>query len=331
MRIGFVVCVLLVLGDMASAQDLGRIDRIEAAWNDWLHQNSINKASLTVAYEGEILQSTAHKTPIGGAMPVASLSKAITAACITQLITTNKLELGSTLGQVFGKEMYGLGVKGVRGQDITIAQLLSHSSGVMPDSTQKTMRRWVGRPKQRQREVTITALSRSRQEGQVGTFAYNNENYAVLGEVISTLTGREYGAYCKAAVLQPLGIRTASLQHKWGAFGPWGGWEMSSDDYARFIAAYLGDQAPVGGDPLAWAKTELGNGVHYGMGTFFRKTDMFHSFWHFGLLCFGPRGSGGSYFATWQGKWLVVATYDSCPSWAALGALDAAMGAAAVR
>lgn len=331
MRIGFIFCIMMVFGSAVSAQDLARVEKIQTSWRGWLQQNNIKQANLSIAYQGKVLHSEGHEILPSDPMPVASLSKAITAACVMHLVSDGKLALDSRLGQVFGENMIGLGVKGLHGRDITIAELLNHTSGLMPDNTQADMPEWVGQPQPRYRAVTIKALGRSKQDGKLGEFAYNNENYAILGEVISTITGTDYGPYCAAAVLQPLGINAASLQHKWGAFGPWGGWEMSAEDYAKFIAAYLGDQSLVGRDPNAWANVELNNGTHYGMGTLFRKTETFRSFWHFGLLCFGAGGSSGSYFATWQGEWLVVTTFDACPKWEVLGALDAAMGQAAVR
>jgi len=336
MRFVIVILMLLMVPMTTLAQDLSRIDlsrieRIETAWGHWLDLNKVDKASLTISYKGRILHSISRNIPDGQAMPIASLSKGITAACITHLISVDKLELDTTLKQIFGNGLTGLGAEGLHGQGITISQLLSHSSGLMPDSTQEAMWRWQGNTKQRHHEVTITALSRSTQMGKLGVYAYNNENYAILGEVIKSITGQRYGDYCKSVVLDPLGIKTATLQNKWGAFGPWGGWEISSDDYARFVSGYFGDQSSVGNDPLGWAKVAVNKGVFYGMGSFFRNTAKFRSFWNFGLLCFTSGDSAGSYFATWQGKWQVVVTYDACPSWKALRALDVALGIAAVH
>lgn len=98
--------------------------------------------------------------------------------------------------------------------------------------------------------------------GPVGTFAYGNGNYIIVGAVIEALTGRSWEQVMADELYAPLGLATAGFgapkgAAPWGhrggvgvdpagfadnppALGPAGTAHMSLADYASFIAAMMG-------------------------------------------------------------------------------------------
>lgn len=124
--------------------------------------------------------------------------------------------------------------------------------------------------------------------GPVGSFAYGNANYIVLGAAIEALTGAAWEAVMATELFAPLGLASAGFgaprgEAPWGhlggvavdpegfadnprALGPAGTAHMSLADYARFIAAMMGGGpdwiseatrrhllTPAAGDPPAYA------------------------------------------------------------------------------
>jgi CubicO group peptidase (beta-lactamase class C family) len=67
---------------------------------------------------------------------VASLSKAITGVCIVKLVEAHKLQFDADLGTVLAGRFKRHPAKDQRAQTITIAQLLTHTSGITNDPSQ---------------------------------------------------------------------------------------------------------------------------------------------------------------------------------------------------
>ncbi len=95
-----------------------------------------------------------------------------------------------------------------------MAQLITHSSGIAPDSTQGLLGLLRDMHKTLGARVTATALARTPFEKQ-GYF-YNNENYAILGEMVAVAVGQTYQEACSARVLDPAGIHSAQVSRSMG-------------------------------------------------------------------------------------------------------------------
>lgn len=317
-----IFCLWMFSPVVALGQNQTRIDKIEKSWISWISKNRVGVSSIAISYEGRLARSSAIGTSSSSRFPLASLSKAITGACIRGLVSGKKLTEETTIGDIFPNEF--------KNSNITVGQLLSHTSGLGPDSTQRNKRAWVNNSNVQHQEVARNALSRSKQNGRSGKFFYNNENYAILGAIVEHVTGRTYEQYCSAKVLKPAGISSGRLSQRWGGFGAWGGWEMSMPDYAIFVAENFGKSMPYGRQPGDWATANLGE-IKYGLGAFYRKSGSAYNFWHFGSHCFGGDGNVGSFFASWQGKWSVVIAYNACLSGDQMQSLDAQMMNSALR
>lgn len=311
----WVAAVHLCLSACAAQADTAAIaQRTEAAWRAWMETADVTRGGLALTYRGAVVHEAVLDASPGQAFDLASLSKAVTGLCIRALVDEGVLGYDDLVGETLRPGQGAL-------SGVTVAQLLTHAGGIWPDSTQGPMEDWRGEIPSRTDYVTNTVLNRTDQTGDVGTFTYNNENYAVLAEVIEAVVQQPYREACRDRVLEPLGAPVAEPSPKTGSFDAWGGWAMPLADYARLHARGF-----AGTDPFATPHVDMGGGAHYGLGTVFRSFGEGHNFWHFGLLCFTDEGFG-SYAVLFANGWGAVVAHNRC-----LGAQDAfALDGALVR
>jgi len=285
-------------------------DRLEAAWRGWVAQTGIGKSSIAIVRNGAVVRSLGIGMEPGERAPLASLSKSITGACIMALEAEGRVWRGQTMGELLGRTPLEM-TPGAAG--ITVAELLTHSSGLMQDSTQGRPTPWGVRGGDRTVQVTQTAL---RREPGPKRFFYNNENYAVLGAVIAVVTRRDVHDVCP----ELLGI-DARVNMAFGGGVPWGGFEMSAPDFARFAAGLTPRRD--------WPTTPMGGGVRYGPGVMLSEAGR-GAIWHFGSWCFVLGRSTGAYFFQIRDGWGATVTYNRCLTDDQTRALDAVL-AGAVR
>ncbi|SDZ57666.1 CubicO group peptidase, beta-lactamase class C family [Jannaschia faecimaris] len=312
--------LLIILLGPAHADE--RADKIVGAWSDWVAEADVLGSTIVVMRAGEVVAGDARGVVLNTPLPLAGLSKAVTGACVIDLVHRGLLPLRATLGDILDEQ-------GPLA-DVTVAQLLTHRSGVWPDSTRGDVELQTARHDQTE-QVSLRALSRVPQERLVGRFAHNNENYAILGRVVGAVTGKDHVTACAEAVLAPLGIASASLSGKWAGHGAWGGWAMSAPDFARFAWARFGPDGLVGADLAIWPSAPLAGGIRYGPGVMWRLLEGRHMIWSSGILCWNSDGDGG-HFAIYGDEYLVVTLYSMCQDGTgAFAALNRALLMAAMR
>ncbi|MEP1768638.1 MAG: serine hydrolase domain-containing protein [Sulfitobacter sp.] len=305
-----VFCGVLITHAAAADPQPAQSGALLKAYTQWADEQGIKNRSFVAMYHG---------APVGPQLypdkPVelASLSKAVTAVCAASLI-----QEGRWSAQTTSAEILGFGHAG-----ITVGQLLTHTSGLSPDSTQETMPQWVADPTPRKREVAEHALNRPH-GGQSG-FGYNNENYAILGEMIEVALGVPYAQTCAARALRPAGVGTTAPSDLAVGMLPWGGWRMSARDYAKFQYHWFGPSGVYGDGAPDGLRRDVQEGAEYGLGMFERQLTDHRNFWHFGLWCMPRALNAGAFAVILKGEWSVVATYDKCVDWDAMFALDAAL------
>lgn len=127
-------------------------------------------------------------------------TKLYTATAVMQLVEAGKLSLADPVGQY----LPGLG----QADQVTIKQLLSHTSGL-----KDTLKAFLAVHFEGEAPAsTAEALSRyqmklKRKPGV--KVEYGNVNYALLGEVISRVSGQSYRDYVTEHILKPLGMPVA--------------------------------------------------------------------------------------------------------------------------
>jgi CubicO group peptidase (beta-lactamase class C family) len=309
----------LACASAAAAQDSRRIDRITAAWTGWLAENQIAVGTLALSYRGQVVHAAGQGRAADAPVELASVGKSLTAICLNALVDEGRARYDMTLGAV-------LGITGPL-ENVTLAQLVTHSAGIGPDSTQAAMWTWLGQTQSRYTDVTATVLARPTQLAAPGVYGYNNENYAVLGSVIAQLTGQTYRAACTDRV--GAGYPTLRLSPVTGSFDAWGGWQMSVADYARFHAHHFGGDSRIGPIPDQFPSALISGGAYYGLGTFFRAFRDNWNFWHSGALCFDDV-QHGSFAVSWEGGWGAVTVVDACLDFSQIITLDRALALAAL-
>lgn len=299
----FTLCLLLWGGTCAA-------DPLSPA-REWATAQRIGTLSAVIAQNGGPIATQAAEQPFD----LASNSKALTALCVKALVDRGALRWDMSLSEALGRTA----------PEATLGEIVTHSGGIWPDSTQTAMRTWLDDPEPRHDTVTAAVLARGAQTGTRGTYAYSNENYALLGSVIERVGGRPYEDVCREAVLQPAGV-SAVLSPRFGAFAAFGGWRMSAADYARFHWRYFGPESDIGRDPLGFPHARIAEGVYYGLGMIYTREDGGWRISHAGALRFFWGPHAGSYAVIFPDGRSAALGYDRAVTEAtAFRALDRAV------
>lgn len=315
------------------AKATAQAKRMITAYKAWAQRWDVPNASLSVM-TGTTLTGF---TSIGNykpanIFPVASESKAITAVCIAKLVDAKKLTFNTELSTVLKSYFAKNKPADKRIPKIKIADLLTHSSGMTYDPSQ-------GGPIEQQLPFNKTNLEKQTQiafQTALGaapgtTYFYNNMNYAVLGFVIETITGKAYETYCSDTVLKPVHVNDAKLNPPWRIMASWGGWKISAEDYTRFQEYFLPSKHLLKTKPAQWPQFNLGGGAFYSLGTLMRQNGTGYNFWHEGSWQWNgtPQASFGAYFAVIAEDVRYMAEYSPTISDDAASDLDSSMYTAA--
>jgi len=218
---------------------------------------------------------------------IASMTKAFTALTILKLRDDGKLSLDAP-AETYVPEMRGWKYPTQDSPRIRVRDLLNHTAGFVTDDP------WGDR----QTPMPDAEFSRLLREGVPFTrppgtaWEYSNFGYALLGRIITNVSGRPFADTITQSLLKPLGMESSgffvdaaprerrALGYRWeddawrleptmshGAFGSMGGIQTSANDYARWVAYLLSawpprDDANTG--PVSRASVrELGQGASF--------------------------------------------------------------------
>lgn len=199
---------------------------------------------------------------------IASMSKAFTALAILKLRDEEKLSLDAP-AETYVPELAGWTYPTADSPRITVRDLLSHTGGLVTDDP------W-GDRHQPMSEEDFTAMLRGGapfSHAPQMEFEYSNYGYALLGRIITNVSGRPFNEYIRDEIMLPLGMTSTgyevrdapqerrALGYRWendawsleptmghGVFGAMGGVQTSVNDYARWIT-FLLDAWPARDDP----------------------------------------------------------------------------------
>lgn len=226
---------------------------------------------------------------------IASVTKPFTSAAVLQLVAEGAVGLDDPVIDHLPSLPY-------RYADITVRQLLTHTSGVARDLRLDNF----DDPDRATYEARLDTASASAPPGQ--RFEYSNTGYAVLGWLVSEVEGEPFADVLRRRLFEPLGMTQAryraplsddplrALPHAvesgearpadyiTGGFGS-GGISMSAADAAAFaLALQEGRFLPAGLADTAWTPARLGDGTDvdlqmfgeaasYGFGWFLARYD----------------------------------------------------------
>lgn len=202
---------------------------------------------------------------------IASMTKSFTAMAILKLRDEGKLRLDEP-AETYVPELRGLRYPTSDSPKITVRHLLSHAEGFPEDNP------W-GDQQLAASEEEFTRMLRggipfSNPPGVA--YEYSNYGFAILGRIVTNVSGQPYRQYIQRAVLEPLGMTSTTLEpasvprdriahgYRWederwkeepplpdGAFGSMGGMLTSVDDLARYVGAFLAAWPPRDGQETA--------------------------------------------------------------------------------
>lgn len=221
----------------------------------------IVKDGRLVHYSGSGVQDLETAQPVNAdsLFRIASMSKAFTALAILKLRDDGKLSLDAP-AEAYIPELAAWAYPTDDSPRIRVRDLLSHVGGFVTDNP------W-GDRHQPMTEDDFTAMLRegvSFSRPPQTAYEYSNLGYALLGRIITNVSGRPFDQYIQAEIMAPLGmastgyevseapIERRAIGYRWendahaleptmghGVFGAMGGVQTSINDYARWIAFLL--------------------------------------------------------------------------------------------
>ena len=202
---------------------VSRDDSIEAAFRlvrEAVERGDVPGATALVARGGKILRQEAYglRDP-EKQLPfttntlcwIASITKPVTVAAAMTLVDMGKLKLDDEVEKYLPEFREQTDTNGVH-HAVTIRQLMSHTSGLVPNPPTRRSGWPIGGPlddswlEQNLPDIVQT-IARSRLRFKPGSkFEYSNSALFVLGRVIEVVSGKPYAAYTKERILEPLGM-----------------------------------------------------------------------------------------------------------------------------
>jgi CubicO group peptidase (beta-lactamase class C family) len=246
------------------------IDKLVAAFMERSH---VPGAAWGVIIDGELahigvagFREMPSKTPVtrDSVFRIASMTKSFTAMAIMKLRDEGKLTLDDP-AERHVPQLRNLKYPTADSPKLTIRHLLSHATGFPEDNP------WGDQ----QLDVTDEQFSRMLERGIPFSnppgiaYEYSNYGFAILGRVVTNVSGRPYRQYIAESILKPLGMTSTSLEpgsvpkdriahgYRWedetwkeepplpdGAFGAMGGMLTSLADLSRYVGAFLAAYPP---------------------------------------------------------------------------------------
>jgi D-alanyl-D-alanine carboxypeptidase len=221
------VLFILVAATFAAAQSPNTLspelrEKIDQIATDTLTKTGVPSASIAIVKDGQIAYVHAYgdarldpKTPARPEMrySVGSISKQFTAAAILLLQERGKLSLDDKVAK-FIPDL-------TRANEVTIRQLLSHTSGYQDFWPQDYAMPWVLQPTTA--EKIMDKWARKPLDFDPGTkWQYSNTNFVIAGVIVEKASGVPFFQFVRDQVLAPAGIRNAtdSDQKKLGQNDP---------------------------------------------------------------------------------------------------------------
>lgn len=216
------------------------------------------------------LREVASKAPVDAdtVFRIASMTKSFTALSILALRDGGKLALDDP-AEKYVPELRDLEYPTADAPKITVRHLLSHSAGFPEDNPWGD--RQLARTDAEMTEMLRRGFPFSTEPGT--HYEYSNLGFAILGRIVSNVSGQPYAQYVSERILRPLGMSATTLEaaevpaerrahgYRWqdetwleepplpdGAFGAMGGMLTSTKDLGTYVA-FLMDAWPPRDDP----------------------------------------------------------------------------------
>jgi uncharacterized protein YbbC (DUF1343 family)/CubicO group peptidase (beta-lactamase class C family) len=180
----------------------GRFASVDAVIEQAIHDGNIPGAVLVVGHNGQVIYRKAYgnralvprREPmmLETIFDLASLTKVVaTTTAVMKLVEQGKIRLNDPVAKYLPE--FGQNGK----EDITVRQLLTHYSGLVPDLDLKTI--WEGK------ETAYQMAFGEAPEAPPGSrFSYSDVNFIVLGALVERVSGETLDKYCERRIFAPL-------------------------------------------------------------------------------------------------------------------------------
>jgi CubicO group peptidase (beta-lactamase class C family) len=253
---------------------------IDRLFTDFATQQHVPGAAWGIIVDGELahagasgVRDIASKAPVDAdtVYRIASMTKSFTAMSILKLRDQGKLSL-EDLAEKYVPEMRGLAYPTTDSPRITIRHLLSHAEGFPEDNPWGD--RQLADSDEQLSQMIKGGIPFSNAPGIA--YEYSNYGFAILGRIVSNVSGEKYADFVTANVLKPLGMTSTSLEpstvppnrlahgYRWednvwknepllsnGSFGSMGGMLTSVRDLSRYVGVFLSAWPPRDGPETA--------------------------------------------------------------------------------
>ena len=195
---------------------------------------------------------------------IASMTKSFTAMAILKLRDEGKLSLDDP-AERYVPELKGLRYPTTDSPRIKVRDLMSHAAGFPEDNPWGDQQ--LAATEEQLTEMLRQGIPFSNPPGVA--YEYSNYGFAILGRIVSRVSGGQYRDYVAESILRPLGMTSTTLEpgavpknriahgYRWedntwkeepplpdGAFGAMGGMLTSVSDLSRYVGALLAAWPP---------------------------------------------------------------------------------------
>ena len=200
--------------------DAGRLDKLNERLADMIDRRVIHGASYCISHKGRVIahaalgrnNSLGENTPMkpDTVFDIASITKVFTATAIMQLVEDGMLNLNDYAGiylPQLSKEPFSR---------IKLIHLLTHTSGLYPDAgcfdeeylsawelIQKSAEQWDGKS---EFDWIAAAISQGMRRSPGEEWQYCSFAFALLGEIVSRVSGMNVHDYIADRIIKPLGL-----------------------------------------------------------------------------------------------------------------------------
>jgi CubicO group peptidase (beta-lactamase class C family) len=284
----WMISLLLLLAGSAAQADAELQSFLDKTLNEIRTRANLPAVAALVQIDGKVearsavgVRAAGHPEPVTAQdlWHLGSDTKAMTATLIARLVEQGYLSYDDTMAKIFP----GVAARmNPEMNHVTVAQLLTHTSGLPSLSTPEQMPAFEAvirserGPRAQRAALVVHYLSR-KPATKVGEFSYSNIGYAIAGAVAEERTGKSWEELMRSEVWRPLGIRGAGfgppgrsgrfdqpLGHemkdgKWRsldpeardsdnppAIGPAGTVHITLDDWLRFAQDHLDGELGTG-------------------------------------------------------------------------------------
>lgn len=241
---------------------------IEKLYQDYSDKNHFPGLAFGLVVDGKLLLSGANGfSEIGTSVKaspkslfrIASMSKSVTAMGILALRKEGKLKLDDP-AYLYIPELRRMPSLTKDAPEITIRHLLTHMAGFPEDNP------WGDRQLDTRDDELIALISKGISFSNVPgvTYEYSNLGFAMLGKIITNVSGKPYQAYINEVIFKPLGMNSTIWEYTeapksllahgyryedgiWkeeellhdGTYGAMGGLITSIEDFSKYVSFHL--------------------------------------------------------------------------------------------